>query len=657
DIGIDLGTTCGVIAVKGKVETAPGYPSGEYLEEMDVTILPSVNGNLTFPSVLWWHPDDPERYVFGDEAKQMVAEGKAPIMFSKRSIGTTNKLMLNGRAFTAKEVATLFLRHLKEWAETVTGQKVNRAVFTHPAYFTPNQREETLKAAQEAGLNVTPEQLIMAPCAAALAYTLNDTRDPLRLMIYDLGGGTFDVAVMEKIDGVIQMRKFHGDHLLGGYNFDTALVQWVLDQLKAEGKAIPYDESNEEHRGRRARMLQVAETVKIRLSEQRTDKVSVPVQVDFLVDDHGQPVQFRGQINREQYAALIQEPLQKTIQCCRSALDGAGMRTEDLGAILLVGGSTKGKWVVDAVAEAFGTVSEPYFPDLCVAAGAAQCVSQLPPASTQNERIELSLDYPSRSVLRAVNIAGIMRLSRTSDLGTEAFRRLQVHLTTPEGNLLGPADIGAQGQFVFQDVALLEDGSPSSFKVSVSENGKEVLSQDGSIVYVEGISASLASVVLPRPLFIKTERMVAVVEEGVPLPARCQIRLRRSFNGPSVDIPIFLENEQVGTICVEDIPDEAGEGCLVVVDIEVTQSNEMRGKVLVYGPDDKTVVTEREVHVAFPPIAIPELAELLGNFDDLNNRLEMEILHATTQARARLAGPGRTLVRKIKRIAEEQAPD
>ena len=666
DIGIDLGTTFSVIAVKGKIDLAPGYTGADYLEEINVTILPSSTGNLTIPSVMWWHPDEPVRYVFGDEAKQMAEEGKSPIMFSKRSIGTTDKLMLNGRAFTAKEVAERFLRYMKEWAETVTGQKVERAVVTHPAYFKPNQREETLKAAQEAGLNLTPQQLLMEPCAAALAYTVNDTRDPLRVMSYDLGGGTFDVAVMEKIGGVIQMRKFHGDPLLGGYNFDSALVEWVLAQLKAKGKVIPYDEKNEDHKGRRARMLQVAEAVKIRLAEQKTDKVPVPVQVDFLEDDHGQRVQFRGQINREQYAALIREELQKTIECCRSALEGAGMKAEDLHAILLVGGSTKGKWVVDAVAKEFQAVSEPYHPDECVAAGAALCVAQLPPPPQENEKIKLSLDYPTTSVLPTVNIAGTICPSPGSSLTLDACRGLQVYLETTDGGLLGPAELGAEAQFIFKKVALLQDGSPSNFTISVNENKNVLLNHKAIITYaasdVEGTDPvkavpQIPTPVLPRPLFLKAERMVAMADEGARLPAKCQVTLIRAFSGPTLPIPIYMEREEVGTILVEDIPEEAGEGCKVVIDVEVTPSNEMRGRVLIYAVNGKTVVKEGPVRIAFPPIVIPELSELLGKFDELKDRLENDIPNAAQQDRARLAGSGRAQVRKIKKITEMQSPD
>ena len=657
DIGIDFGTSNCKVAIKGRVAMIPGYPAGEYLAEFDVTILPSATGNLTIPSVFWWHPDQPDGYMFGNEAKQKAEGGGIPIMAWMRSMGTTMQLMLKGRVFTAQEIATHFLRYLKQCAETATGQTVNRVVITHPVYFSPTARNAMIKAAQSAGLGVTPERMLMNPAAAALAYMLNDGRDPLRVMIYDLGGGTFDVAVMEKRGGIIQMQKFNGDLLLGGHTFDNALVQWILEQLKAKGIVILYDENIEEHRARRARMLQVAEVVKIRLSEQRVDSIAVPVQVDLIVDDKGSQVQFVGQINREQYTALIQEDLQKTIQCCRSALDGAGMKAEDLHAILLVGGSTRGKWVVDAVTKAFGNMAiNSYYPDYCVAAGAAIAMAQYAPGPTQNDRISLALDYSPTSVLPTVCISGSICPSPGSDLTPEACRNLQVHLEMSDDVLSRSAGINVEGHFIFKNIDLREDGDPLRFKVGVSENGQEVLYTEGEIVYkdvrVDPIPPSL-----PCSLFLKSDRLVPIVTEGALLPAKCQVRLRRAFSGSSLEIPVFTENEQVGTLFVEDIPDVAGEGCLIVVDMEVTQYNEIRGQVLVYAPDGKTVAKEGPVRLMFPIPRIPELSELLGRFDELNGRLETEILHASAQDRLRLDGHGKTLVRKIKRMTEEQALD
>ncbi len=659
DIGIDLGTTFSVIAVKGRVEMAPGYPPGQYLEHADVTILPTPMGDFTFPSVLWWHPDEPDKYVVGIEAKQMAEEGRCPILFSKRNIGTDEKLMLNGRAFTAREVATHFLRYLKKCAEDALGKTVNRAVVTHPAYFTPNKVEETRLAAIDAGLNVTPQQMMMEPCAAALAYTQSDNRDPLRVMTYDLGGGTFDVAVMEKRLGVITMKKFDGDHLLGGYNFDRALVKWVLDQLKAQGRVIPYDETNEDHRGRRSRMLQVAEAVKIRLTEQRTAKVAVPVKVDFLEDDQGKPVQFLGRITREEYAALIKDELEETLKCCRRALGAANMTSAELDAVLLVGGSTYGQWVQDAVAGEFGQQVEPYHPDLCVAAGAAMFAAQLPPEAKKGARIELAIDVKSSSPLPDTNISGTVRPSQGSDLDAAACRRLQVLLLTPSGTTLGPAEIGVEGSFIFKKVSLQDEGEPSAFTISVSETGQKIESSSFAITYTpEGGGETPINPVLPRPLYLKTAKgAVPVAEEGKTLPAKCEVRLKKVFGDSSLTIPVLLGDEEVGNIQIDDIPEEAGEGSLIIVSVEVTQHNEMRGTVQIKGRTG-VVVKEGPVRVAFPPIPIPDLSALKGRFEELKEKWEQNVvLEQDPTVRLRLAGPGKLLVTKIEKKLSEQAPD
>ena len=159
---------------------------------------------------------------------QKAEDGFAPVMFSKRKIGTLEAIPLATGTVMAKEVAARFLQYLKESAEHALGSPVTRAVVTHPAYFDSVAVEETREAAQEAGFDMSlPQQMLMEPTAAALAYTRTDTRDPLRMLTYDLGGGTFDVTYMERIDGVIQIRSFDGNHLLGGYNFDKELVRLV----------------------------------------------------------------------------------------------------------------------------------------------------------------------------------------------------------------------------------------------------------------------------------------------------------------------------------------------------------------------------------------------------------------------------------------------
>jgi len=374
DIGIDLGTTFSVIAVPGRVELSAGYPAqGEYLEECDVTIIPMPDASQTFPSVLWEDPDNPGELVSGMDAKQAAERGGDPILWSKRKIGTTELLPMGTRQLTAKAVATEVLKALKQAAEQALGQPVRRAVVTHPAYFDRNQVDETRLAAQAAGFDMAlPEQMLMEPVAAALAYVRSDERDPLKVMIYDLGGGTFDVTILERRGGVINVKAFDGDHLLGGANFDRKLMQWLLARLQEKGRRIPYDEANPEHRGWRAQLLQLMEQTKERLSRTRTKKQKVDIRCDFLLDEAGRRVQVLEQITQEEFVALIREELDVTLESSRRCLEKADLQAEDLDYLLLVGGSTYGPWVDDSVREAFAGVDIIQFrPDLCVAAGAA----------------------------------------------------------------------------------------------------------------------------------------------------------------------------------------------------------------------------------------------------------------------------------------------
>jgi molecular chaperone DnaK len=267
DLGIDLGTSNCVIAIKGRVDLDPSYPQARYIEECDTTIIPTPDGHPTFPSVFWVDPEDPNRIIIGTEAKQQAETGSAPIMFSKRSIGTKEPLTLHDRTYTAKEVATHILRHLKQCAERALGRPVRRAVITYPAWFGPIQTQETREAAIAAGFNMDdPRQMMMEPAAAALAYTHSVQEGPITIVTYDLGGATFDVTVLQRKQGVTRVLSFDGDHLLGGYNFDRVLVQWILRKLREKGHVISYDETNPEDRARHARLLQLAEEVKMRLS-------------------------------------------------------------------------------------------------------------------------------------------------------------------------------------------------------------------------------------------------------------------------------------------------------------------------------------------------------------------------------------------------------
>jgi molecular chaperone DnaK (HSP70) len=685
DIGIDLGTTYSVVAVKGRVEFAPGYPPGDYREEYDVTIIPNLDGDHTTPSAVWidpslldndptkpaltidpveiWKDPDPDRralFLVGMPAKQKAADGETPIVFSKRSIGTDEPLKMHHRTFTAKEVAVFILKYLKFCAETALGQPVRRAVVTHPAHFLPNQVQETKEAAVLAGFDMSlGDQMMMEPAAAALSYVHSDPRDPLRILTYDLGGGTFDVTVMERCDGVITIKSFDGNHLLGGYNFDRELVQWIVEKAQAGGRKIVYDETNPDHRSRRGQLLQLAETTKFRLSTQLTSKAPVPIAVrDLLTDEAGKIVPVSDRINREQYAALIGPHLASTIKCCHSALSKAGMTKDDLHLVLLVGGSTCGPWVEEAVKAEFGDdVPPPVDPDKCVAAGAAIQANQLPKVDALGDDLELEHDAPATSGLPSLNLGGKVRAKGGGPVAEAERSKLQALLCTPAAGTLGPLPIQPNGSFLFPDVELLE-GRPSQFELQIA--GGPIVHKVAFSVLYDPISTGYQPILpsLPKPLYVKSARgLLLLAEEGVALPAECEMDLKKLFSDSMIKIPIVLADEKIGEIVINQIPPDADEGSPIKLKVTITQKNEMVGTAQIFSRTG-AMVKECPVRITFPPLVVPGLPELRQHFHELKDeRDQLLFTSEDPEQRLLLAGEGERVVMVLERLFGELEPD
>ncbi len=615
DIGIDLGTTFSVIAVNGRKNLALEYPPGIYLEECDVTVIPTPFGEQTFPSVIWEDPQNPGDFLYGTEAIQKSEEGWAPAIFTKRKIGTMEPIPLGCGTVHAKDVACKFLRYLKSCAEQALGCAVTRAVITHPAYFDRGAVEETREAAIEAGFDMSlPEQMLMEPIAAALAYARTDSRDPLRILTYDLGGGTFDVTYLERNGGVIEMKAFDGNHLLGGYNFDRELVHWVRERLQAQGRQIVLDEDSPEDRGRLARLLRVAENVKIALANARSDSQPVDFRArDILVDVQGHPVQINERISREQFVGMIRSHLDKTIECCQRALEKAGVSASDLNQIILVGGSTYAPWIAQSLGAAFGsTVAKLFNPDLCVGVGAAIHAKMALPPLTTSGNYKLVLDVPNSSPFDSINVAGKCTLD-------DKPAPLTVTLRLPDASLLGPVVLSQDGGFFFENVDLMHD-EPSRFALTFkNESGGFCVLQNSFEVQYSPETSDISGIttVLPRPLFVETiDGLVPLAEEGVSLPSRREQTFKRENDNPNISLRLFQEKDPIGEIRIENIPPEGGRGSFVDLSVEITEKNQIRGIARVRTRSGK-VVAESPVRVHFESIPIPSAYELREEFDAL----------------------------------------
>ncbi len=345
-IGIDLGTTNSCVAV---------------MEGGEPVVIPNPEGGRTTPSVVAFTKDG-ERLV-GDVAKrQAVANPDHTIISIKREMGTAHKVKIDDKDYTPQEISAMILSKLKADAEAYLGQKVSQAVITVPAYFSDSQRQATKDAGKIAGLEVL--RIINEPTAASLAYGIDkDENKSQKVLIFDLGGGTFDVSILELGDGVFEVLATSGNNRLGGDDFDKKVMDYIVEEFKAkEGVDLSNDKMAMQ------RIKEAAEKAKVDLSGVLKTKVNLP----FIAMGNGQPLHIDMEISRAKFDSLTADLVQKTIIPTQQAMKDAGLSYNDLAKVILVGGSTRIPAVVDAIKKATG--KEPFKginPDECVALGAA----------------------------------------------------------------------------------------------------------------------------------------------------------------------------------------------------------------------------------------------------------------------------------------------
>ena len=343
-IGIDLGTTNSCVAV---------------MEGGKPTVITNAEGMRTTPSVVAFTKTG-ER-VIGEPAKrQAVTNAEKTIASIKRHMGTDYKVQIDDKAYSPQEISAMILQKLKSDAENYLGEKVTEAVITVPAYFNDAQRQATKDAGKIAGLDV--KRIINEPTAAALSYGL-DNEEEQKIMVYDLGGGTFDVSIIEIGDGVIEVLSTAGDNKLGGDDFDNVITQYMLDEFKKqEGVDLSTDKMAMQ------RLKEAAEKAKKELSSATTTNINLP----FITATAEGPKHFDMNLTRAKFDELTAHLVERTAGPVNSALNDAGMTASELSKVLLVGGSTRSPAVQDKVQQLTG--KEPFKginPDECVAIGAS----------------------------------------------------------------------------------------------------------------------------------------------------------------------------------------------------------------------------------------------------------------------------------------------
>ena len=345
-IGIDLGTTNSCVAI---------------MEGGEATVIPNPEGARTTPSVVGFAKDG-ERLVGQVAKRQAVANANRTVSSIKRHMGSDYKVNIDGKAYSPQEISAMILTKLKQDAEAYLGEKVTQAVITVPAYFTDSQRQATKDAGKIAGLEVL--RIINEPTAAALAYGLDkgDNKGQ-KVLIYDLGGGTFDVSVLEIEDGVFEVLATSGDNMLGGDDFDKKIMDYIVADFKAkEGIDLSKDNATMQ------RIKEAAEKAKIELSGVTKTSINLP----YITMVDGVPKHIDMELTKAKFDALTSDLVSKTIIPLKKALADANLSASDLSKVILVGGSTRIPAVVDAVRNITG--KEPFKginPDECVALGAA----------------------------------------------------------------------------------------------------------------------------------------------------------------------------------------------------------------------------------------------------------------------------------------------
>ena len=343
-IGIDLGTTNSCVSV---------------MEGGEAKVIPNPEGNRTTPSVVAFK--NGERIV-GDAAKRQLITNKDTVYSIKRLMGTDKKVTLEGKEYTPQEISAMILTYLKSYAEAYLGEKVEKAVITVPAYFNDAQRQATKDAGKIAGLDVV--RIINEPTASALAFGSDkETSKEQKILVYDLGGGTFDVSILDIADGTFEVLSTNGDTHLGGDDFDEAIINWLADNFKRE-----YNIDLRQDKMALQRLKEAAEKAKKDLSGMVQTQISLP----FISAGPAGPLHLEATLTRAQFNEMTKGLVERTLIPVRQALKDAGLTANDINQVLLVGGSTRIPAVQEAIKNELGKEpNKSVNPDECVSLGAA----------------------------------------------------------------------------------------------------------------------------------------------------------------------------------------------------------------------------------------------------------------------------------------------
>ncbi len=643
-IGIDLGTTYSVIGTPQKRE-------GKYFETVaGITIIKDGLTQRLSPSVV--AVDKQGNLLVGRRAKARAGMKPEPIMFAKRSMGQEKEFKTGGITLRPEQVSAEVLRYLKQIAEKQLGEPVEAAVITVPAYFTTLQKQKTKEAGEMAGLKVG--QILQEPVAAALFYLHDDKRDPVTIMTYDLGGGTFDVAILEKKDGFFEIKAFDGDANLGGCDFDKRLAFRLIDQLNEQGYRLNIEAGSTEW----SRIMVMAETLKIKLTDREFFELLEPN--TGITDTDGEPVGIELQISRHEFEQLIRKDIEKTIDCCRRAMAKADppIRPGQIQAIVLVGGSSRIPYVSRRLQEEFGSRPMLREPELSVAIGATIMARRL-----TRQIGPLKLGYlPETTALPTIQVAGTVEPgARAGESGPQVpdISGCGVSLTNAASDFHQKQHLHENGGFLFTGVPLAEE-SENTFTLKLLDNNQqEIIHHTFTIrrttdAQAESNLDGLETNILAKPISIMTvDGLHLTAPERTPLPYECFVRAQTTDQTGEVKVPVYEGDTPIGEIIVPDVPTDLPIGTGVEISLTLQEDFFIRGKTAVPG-----IGKQGLANIRIPLVKVKDIHRLRADYTGLEQRVKEALLQADTGQAFSIAPRLKAALEECGRILnDERSPN
>lgn len=651
-VGIDLGTTNSVIAVVGE------YPD-QGVVFGPVTVLWDDFERRTHASAVC--KVDGELLV-GEDAKSLATEGYAPVRFAKKYMGTNERFRVGDEEWSAQQVSAEVLKHLCAIAAKALGVEVQAAVVTHPAYFDALAIDATKKAGQLAGLDMEG-RLTMEPVAAAMAYTHENKKPHMRVLIYDLGGGTFDITLVERTGGNFRPIAFGGDRELGGYNFDKKIAMRMLKSLRGKGYTLNVDPNAPERDRHWASLMHHAEQLKIKLSQPGAPKADLRISGVFK-DDSSPPksVQLSFTLTQSEFLELIEPEIAKTIRETCEVLQRANVLPQgteiiddalkekiqrEVDFLVLVGGSCRLPAIRQRLQEAFGL--EPQFDedvlDLSVAIGAAMIAAT---SGTTQDGVFLK-HVPTSTDRRKIGVSGRV-------LPSDEFPVPENFSATVTGGLAEEATAvtGKEGGF-FMEVELIED-CENELDLQIDDpNGKEFFRRSFTVTHSKGTPPPPPppKAALPKPISVDSDTgFFKVAGEGVTLPYTKSFPFFTTQELREISIDLYQEDVQLGEILLKvDTPVPSNTRGELQVSIAENYAMEVTASV----PSLSISKTQK---IQLEPLVIPSVEDLKHEFSSLCASYHSQLENSPAgEAKARVAAECDRIIEETEELLEDEHPE